>query len=1105
MTITQSNVSTTYNMGDTINIIDLFELGAGTELSDVNFTITYDAVGETSTEVSDVPITDLENIGMSADADVNNPKIRFNGYGEYSLVFYTNTFLTTLFATRYLAVTIKVEQSAIRLVYKELPSITLATCSGECDESLYTFTLAHTSSDNGIENIFDLYTGETKITDSVMLDAIYEDLTDLSLLLKLDNILVQNGGNHVVTTEGIYQIELSSYTSSSYIFQMSQVSITVVPISYSNVRFAEPYKMEYGSLITNLHQYLTTEAEDSEEDTRLSVSDLPSTYNYTLVSIVGGFSTTIIKSNIPTTPPGMYIISLQLADDTINGLLVISKATLVVNSSVQDLYKLEDPSVILTFNDLVYMRTPGGIKKSSESVSLAITLTPADGSSVATITTPTYTLSTFGTLEIIATYSGSLYYKSARLRITSIIGSVPIDITIGKKYFITRDELNSDRIIEIEDDIVSNLVLTNRITGSILDSESDAIVRDNITVNYSDTAGANRQVVIYYTYTEGGVTNDETTVSQNSDYLRLNSLVETLSGNDGTVSIKGIRVIDGSSITLVYDYRGENFVVTLDPNDDGEVYKIDSGGSTDGITYVTILDSEDDEVEIATDELIYLQDTASNFTNIATMPNGFYKAFIVGSGLRSDEYLLNNSNISQHIVFTDTVVVELDIINYLIDRITSTDRPINYLLESPHLLNVIGGTQDDFTISKNYFTVKVSDTAIGSDYSSNMKLLPDMIYAGENLSTDNIALIPFTESTPYLDLYNGTDKLDIAPSYTLTLPPMVIDEVEYDMNTWFTDNNITLNDPSSIMTSETLSQDVIDDISDNITTVVTNYDDLEMIVIDESSINSARSFWINQLDKFTYLKSTLDTTIRGDPGSYLTNQDIENAYPGESISTYDYGVLDLSDFDENDLAALEQVSDVYDTLVYNEINTLVLKRQLVISMLLVKYDHFRSLGFKYQTVTNNIEVESFDETGFTLIPDTFSGSYGTISMVITVTVTNEKTDYGSVPGTHNATRYTYSDHPSTLSVTYTNSEDVVSSVTFDKVSEDNQTVIYKTPSNITIKGANGLTFPGWTRWETFQRYRSSGNPRTPESYTSNHYERDSYVEGSILAVMTQYP
>lgn len=984
----------------------------------------------------------------------------------------------------------------------------LGGCSDDdnCDEIILSFGGSNNSSiTDKIGDNFDFYLDDSKITDSDTLSDILSDIDYVKLTLKYEQVFVQTGNSFEATEPGAYQVELGSthYSATRYLLSFTQISIDVSPISFEGTRFTGPIKLTYSEKISDIFDYFTADDLDVDPDDVVLLTRPNSglSLEIKLDSFTDPSDTNIPESNIPTTLPGLYIIKATVNETPVNGVLVINKAELAVNSDIEETYQVQSSPEVLTFDDLVFLKDAGTDKRNNdETLVLSVQFTTADGSSTEIITDPTYTLDTAGTLEILASFAGTATFKATTLQITSIIGAIPVDVNITKKYFITRAELDAERVTEIEADIIENLSLTNRITGEALDSTLTTEVKGDIVLEYEPTVTVQRCLTVYYTVTEDSVESSLYSVTEDSDFFRIDTLVDTLEGDNKTVSIKGIMVHDGSKLTLNYTDGGGQTVI-LTENNSGEVYKIDSTTDT-SLTYVDVTDENDDVVTLTTSMLNYVEEDPQNFGTITTMPNGLYKVQVVAGSTITNRYILTSAN-SEHIAFSDAITVNLDIVSYLINRVSGSGAEITYLFEGAHLENSLDSVDSDFKIPISYASVKIGSDVVPETYYTGYTIVPDLDYAVSVLSDLNVAVIPYKSTPSYLDVHNTTEKLDITVTYDNVLPDMVIDEVASDMEDWFTSKSVTLNDPSSVMSSTDITETTMAEIDTNIATVISGYTTVETIVLDENSSDTSRDFWIGLINQFATLKVYLQGLINTDPGSYLTNSDLETA-GFENVKTYDNEDLDLGDYHSADPDVVQalrdnlvDLSDVYDTLVENEVNMIVLKKFILINMVLVKYDLVNTLRFKYEFSTYELAAAAFTTGTVALAISGFQGTYGEVTATIEVTITNTSDD---VPvGTRGGgTYHTYGDHPSTIVVAYTDNNDASATSTASYVSHDGDVVTYAISTKIHMKGSSGITLSGLSRSkETVIKSTWSGSI----SSTTNTTE---HMEGSVSATISQH-
>ena len=1116
MTITDSGISKEFDVGDTLNIVDLFTLGGTLDPGDydqVYASLIIDAIGESSSnEFSNITIDQLDNLNLAADSDVNNPKIRFKGYGEYKFIFYTIDFFTTPTDDNKLTVTVTVDRPVITFRFKTAPTPDLGTCSEEnCD----VIDLGFSSTASEISSTFNVFMGGSQVTSSALLADIFADVTGVSFSLIYDSVVVKNGATYTITEPGTYYLDIYSYTSTVFIVQFVILSVVVAPVSYASVRFTGPISINYGNMLPSIYGYLTEDPISTPSGSITVLSEPTSTT--TKVILVDGFTSGSGISNvneyeIPNLSPGMYILKATLNGSTIYGFLDIDKGDVEIYNSLETSYTIGTTPTTITFATAIYVirRITNSITStvSGVTVTFANTFTPADGSSPSSITTSTYTMDIEGTLEIIATFAGNSTYKATSERYIINIGPVPVDVALNKNYFITRSELTTSRITGIEADMINNMTFTNRLTGISLTTEEIAIIKNNISILYDDTTAVSRTAIIYYRTTTSSVQSDLLTSTEIVDYINITDvLLPKLIGAADSVSIKGIQVLDGSQITLNYTKSSVNYNVTLTKNNTGDVYAIDSEDDTDSITFVSIKDSSNNDVVLTTSELEYLDDIPQHHTDIEDIPNGLYRALVQGGASLASSYTFT-TNTTEHIVLTDTVVIEIDIINYLLDRIGATSRDITYLMESPHLIYNDSVAETDYKISSSYLTVKIGSVTVPSALSSDILVTPDLTVLAAKSDLQDIENIPLTSGETYLDVYNGSTKLTLTRSYTLVLPKMVISGVESDIEVWFDGKGVVFGTPVGVTADSTIADKVnatytetvnTDNTESVVTTVITNYEAVETIVLDDDSTDTSRPFWLSLINKLTAFKAALTTAIKADPEFYLTNTDITNAdFSSSMLSIYEInggGTLDLEDFGDNVetfTGHLESLPDTYDKLVSNEVNTIILKKHILASMVIIKKALINFISIRYTSGSSIPAEGTYSLTGLlknqtiTFVPDSFSGTYGTVNATIVI-----NTPYANIPTLPQTYIYTYwVVVPITISLPYTNSSDESTTATFTLVTDNpgtniatgavfnNQTAItaatatnaevllenvsssmtFKyTASNIVMKGSAGIT------------------------------------------------
>ena len=1032
MTITDSGISKEYEFGDILNIVNLFIL-SGTLASDdydqVYATLIVEAIGEsTSNEFTNITIDALDNINLSTDSDVNNPKIKFKGYGDYKFLFFTSDFFTNPSTVNKLTVTVTVSRPIVTFMFKTPPSPDLGSCSGDnCD----VIDLTYITTGNEMSNAFDAYIDSVQVTNSTMLSSIFSDVTSISFSLTFNNVIIKNGGTYEITQSGIYYLDINSYISTVFIVQFASLGITVDPVSYAGARFYKPIQINYGEQLPSIYGYLTEDSISTPlED--ITILEEPKS-NVTLVILVDGFTSgsgisNINESEIPTLTPGMYVLKSTINGTTIYGMLNISKASIEIYNSMQPTYSVNSTPTVITFASSIYVirRITNSVVTTISGATLTFTntFTPSNGAPPSNITSSTYTMNTAGTLEILATYGGSSMYKSASERFIISIGPIPVDVRINKKYFITRSELTSSRVTELQTDMINNMVFTNTLTGVSMTSTQISTIKSGINVVYDDTVSVSRYVTIYYRKTTGSTVSALLSSTEVVDYLNITDvLIPKLKGSATSVAIKGIKILDGSKITLNYTKSSVNYNVTLEKNTGTEVYAIESESNTSSVTFVPVKDNGNVTITLITSELKYLDDIPQYHTDITGIPNGLYRAIAKAGSSLSNQFVFTN-NTTEHIALTDTVTVEIDILNYILDRISSTSRSFTYLMESPHLIYTNTTASANYKIASSYLNVKIGSVKVPTNIITNFVVTPDLAILEAKTNLQPIENIPLTSTDTYLNIYNNTTKLNLTRSYTLVLPKMVINSIKSDIETWFFGKGVVFETPLGVTSSSTIEDKVnaiytetvnYNNTESTITSSITNYEVVETIVLNENSSDTSRPFWMSLINKLSAFKTSLTNAIKNDPEKYLTNDDIDNGnFSSSMLSIYGLGgtTLDLEDFSDNVetyTGHLESLPDTYDKLVSNEVNTIILKRHILASMVMIQKALINFISISYTspdsdpiTPVNTVISGHLRNKTVTLTPSPFTGTYGAVDITVTINI-----PYANIPVLSQPYIYTY--------------------------------------------------------------------------------------------------
>jgi len=1101
MTITKTfNESQLYFVGDILNISNMFSLSSGMKLSDVNITILvtshtndlilptdndghdnsdlrYSHKGNSAAYIDGVTIDQLGNIGFANDGDFNFPKLKVTSVGAYDITIHTPSF------NDFITIRINVHKKIYSVRFATIPALSLGVFGTAPTENVLTLGYQKDSDTgsitNGVGTNFDIYDNSSQVTDVTKLEEIYDKITSMSFRIKSSGITLKVGGTFEVLTFGDYQMDLYSYLSDVFILDFSQIIITVDPKSYSIVRFAEPVNLIYGEKVPDIHTYLTTASIGEQTTPRLSSSDFDEVYSLQLVEDNGN---TVSESNIPITPPGIYLLKASFSGigNGINGLLSVSKAPVSLKTIMNSSYKITDGT--LTFTDLFYIETAvDSTKRILETITLTVHFIPSSGGSIL-IVDPTYTLNEKGTLEIIAVYSGSALYNPARLKVISTVGPIPLDVTSTKKYFLSQSEFETiGRKEEIETDILDNLTITNRVTGEEVNSSFATSIKSFSTITYEATSNVLCYFDVFYTLLNNltGLEGSILTSSVTS-FVNFTNYRDSLEANENTISIKGISVYEGVQLTLNYNVVNTSGIVTdhtsvsLGPSVSGEAYKIDAIiGTTLGATYVETVNSSGIILNINTTDLTYADTLSANFTDLSDLPNGLYKTQLTVAeenladgidGIDFNEYSIA-MEINENIFVTSEMEISIDLIGYSIDRINATDRNVDYLLEKPHFDYSLGSDESDYTVSSDYLSVTFiggsSTVSVPEVFLSGLTVSPNLAYVS-TVASDSRAFLPYLSETTGLLVHKDNIISPIVPTFKLGLPKMVINGVNSDLDTWFTNNSITLNNPTGVTASDSIST-IVENINTNISTLIPEYETLENIVLDTGTINTSRTFWVNLINKLTVLKTKMDTEIRNNPGLYLDNDDIDDffdyTYNGIKLE------VDLSTFESSDLTYLLSVPETYTILIQNEINTLILKKHILASMLLLKYNLLEKLTINYESADFSFTAVLSGGDASIIIPS-FTGTYGAVSLTLVVTATNTETATGRIFGSIGSKTITYGSAPSSIIGTYTKVDNTSGSVSLALSSSSGNTFTYAVSESIEIKGSSGISITGLSRSKT---------------------------------------
>jgi hypothetical protein len=1070
MTITDSGINKIFNYGDILEIIDLFTLSGSLSSNDydqVYSSLIIESIGElSSNEFSNITIDELDNINLSQDSDINNPKIRFKGYGEYKFIFYTIDFFTNPSNTNRLTITVTVTRPTVTLLFKTNPTPDLGTCSGNnCD----IINLTYTSSNSQITNTFHPYINDSLVTNTTLKSDIFGDINTISFSLIFNNSIIKNGGTYEITESGTYYLDINSYISTVFIVKFVILPIEVDPVSYSEARFIGPISISYGNLLPSLFSYLTEDPLSTPIDSVTTLNEPKG--SITKTTLVDGFSSgsgvsNVNESEIPTLIPGMYILKTTINDTTIYGILDISKANIEIYNSLNPTYSVNSTPTVINFANSIYLirRITNSVTTIISDVSLtySITFSPVNGSSPVNITTPTYTMNTQGTLEIIATFGGNIYYKSSSVRFIINIGPIPVNIKLNKKYFITRSELTTSKIAEIQLDMKNNMEFTNKLTGISMTSSQISIIKNDLNILFDDTTFVSRYATIYYRTTKNAIISSLQSSIEIVDYLNITDvLIPKLKGNANSISIKGIKVHDGSQLVLNYTKNSVNYNITLTKNNSGQVHAIDSETNTSSITFVPLSNN----IILTTSELNYLDDVPQYHSVMTLMPNGLYRVIANPGSTITNKYVLTN-NSTQHIVLTDTISVEIDILNYILDRVGTTNRNFTYLMESPHLIYTSSTPEANYKISSSYLTFKLGSILIPNNMITNFYVMPNLTTLANKSNLQPIETIPLTSTDTYLDIYNNTVKLNLTRSYTLVLPKMVISNVKSNIETWFEEKDIEFDTPIGVTPSSTIEDKVnsiytetvnYNNTESTITTVMKNYEIIETIVLNENSNDTSRPFWMGLINKLTAFKTLLTNTIKNDPKQYLTNDDIDNAnFSSSMLTIYDLNnstTLDLEDFADNEetyKGHLLSLPATYNKLVSNEVNTIILKKHILASMVMIQKALINFITISYTSSGGSGGSGDIPSDGIynlestirnklvSFIPSPFNGTYGVVDLNIMITC-----PYSNIPKMNQTFIYTYwVEIPININVKYINSSNQSANATL--------TLVTNTPSNIAI-------------------------------------------------------
>jgi len=1063
MTITKTDFSdTTRYVGDIVNLYDMINLNSISD-SAISVTITvtpsydidFDGYNYGShffklltEDIDPLPygyirgaLSDLDNIGTSSQRTGSELLLKLNFVGYYSVSFtYNDTFLEFELVTG---------QKTYRVSLKNQVNLSLGIFGTNSDND--TIQLYYDGDD--LATYLHLYEGDNLVDNP---SSIFSDIEYIKFTLSLNNKQLYTENNYTVTLSGTYKISLQAYSSGSYFITYQTLEVVVAPISYTSLTIPgllNDVRMSYGSSLPSLYKRFRI----GSSNTVFTESDFPDKYTVVLVDAVNT-NTVISQADIPTAPPATYILKITfpgLDTNPLLGKLSITKANVKIHSTLAESYTLESENI--TLSNMFSVKTSSGFIEESAPIVLTATFTNIEGN-VSNPSINPFDPTVSGVLTVTATYNGNTVYNKVSSEVYTVIGPTLLGMSISKKYVFSPSEFTTNKKTQVTNDILSNMDIINlrSTTGnqSVTQTVYDMISGHTTVVYKPDTTVIRKFSLFYALNTGSGFgTVQESIVSAESSIFA--TLSNNLRGSSSvSISIRGIRVYPGAFLTVTYlpDNSNNASTVTLSANNTGEVYAIDaSNGVADSVTYVSLPET----LDLNTSNITSASIGKANFTDLATLPNGLYTIGLTvkmttnnsNTGVDSNAYNINITSPSHsNILIADSFSIEMDIMNHLLDGLPRTGYNIGHLLTEPYfnndLRNVASPELSNYIMSSDYlrlsYKINNVNTQIDSAFVESFDVRPNMQYIASN-TVDFVATIPFTSASSALNLYYNNTKLAATNVYSNGLPYMIISAVTSNILTWFTNNNITLQTPTGINSSNTLPQ-ILDHIYENIDSsspLVTNYDRIQDIVLDSGHTNTSRAFWIAMIDKLNTARSGLSALIAAHKSDYFDSDDLDGIA--------EYSGIDFSDDAELD-AYFGANTAIYAIVLRNEIDTVILRKHLLTSMVAIKSSLVPTLSVKYAPLTMTVSGTVTNGQLVVSMPDGFVGTSGDVSISIAVSVT---TSQGSLYQDNTSTLFTSYIYgkPSNATITYrekTGNNAVVTGVTGTTTNSNNQTVSYAT-------------------------------------------------------------
>ena len=1090
MTITRTDFSdTTRYVGDIVNLYEMINLNSVSE-SAITITITvtpsedidfdnynfgsHFTVKETE---DDEPLeygyyesllSEANNIGMISSG--NDVKLKLNIVGYYSVSFrYEGTFLEFELTTG---------QKEYRVSFKDDIELSLGNFGSDSDND----TIRLHYSGNAMSTYLHLYEGDNLVDNPT---SIFSNIEYIKFTLSLGDKQLYTGNTYTVTSSGTYKISLQAYSSSSYFITYQTLNVVVAPISYALLEMPSTLsyiKMSYGSALPSLYKRFRL----PDDDTVFEESDFPDKYTAELVNSANP-NIVITQNNIPTAPPATYTIEITfpgLEDNPIVGILNISKASVKIHSDLAESYTLQSDNI--TLSSMFSVRTLSGFTEATAPIELTATFTDANGT-VSSASTNPFDPTVPGVLAVIVTYNGSDQYNKTSRKVYTVIGPILLGMSLSKKYVFSPSEFTTSKKEEVEDDILSNLSIVNLAGGSqsVTQPVYDMVTAQTTIVYKPDTTVI-RKFSLFYALNTGsgyGAVQESIVVAESSTFAKL---ADTLRGSSSvSISIRGIRVYPGTSLSLTYtpDNSNNALSATLTANNSGEVYAIDASiGVADSVTYVALPNS----LDLSTSNITSTKILKADFTDLATLPNGLYTVGLSVKmtsdgddvGVDSNTYNINITYPEySNILIADAFNVEMDIMNHLLDRLPSTGYTIGHLLTEPYfnndLRNVGSPELSNYIMGSDYLRLsyKINNVAtqIHSAFVEAFDVRPNVTYIALNAS-DFMATIPFTSASSAFDLYFNNAKLASTNVYSNGLPYMIISAEPSSILTWFTNNNITLGTPTGLDSQNDLPE-ILDHIYENIDSsspLVTNYDTIQDIVLNPYHTNTSRAFWRNMIAKLNTTREELSDLIDANKAEYFDEDDMDGigVYSGIDFTNDE----DLDEYFTNN-------GSIYDTLLPKEIDTVILRKYLLASMVAIKSNNVPTLSVKYAPLAMTVSGQVTDGQLVVNIPDNFVGASGDVSISIAVSVsTNQGTEYQSNTSVL-FTSYIYGK-PSNATITYTKGNGDTAEVTGvigATTNSSNQTVSYAGVTDATGTYANSVRMVGGSGIALRLSYATSGS------------------------------